>query len=76
MIYPNPAKNQVVAKISNINYQGLQILVYDIQGRLQKTKKLEIDNSMINISDLNPGVYFLKIVDNVKILKMDRLIIE
>lgn len=75
-IYPNPAKNHVNITFSNSNYQDLHISIYDIQGKLQKTRSLESNNSMISISDLNSGIYILKIADNENVLKMDRLIIE
>ncbi|HOG19379.1 MAG TPA: T9SS type A sorting domain-containing protein [Salinivirgaceae bacterium] len=75
-IFPNPTKNQITVDISDGNYQDLQIFIYDIQGKLQKTECLEPDNSTINISSLDSGVYILKISDNDKVLKMDRLIIE
>jgi len=75
-IYPNPAKNQINITISNSNYQDLNVFIYDIQGKLQKISILETNNSMISISDLNSGIYILKIADDKKILKMDRLIIE
>ncbi|MFO7865136.1 MAG: T9SS type A sorting domain-containing protein, partial [Salinivirgaceae bacterium] len=76
MIYPNPAKSQINIQISNNDYQDLQIFIYNIQGKLQKTRNLELNNSMIDISDLNLGIYILKIADYEKILKIDRLIIE
>jgi hypothetical protein len=76
MIFPNPAINQINITISNSNYQALQIFIYDIQGKLQKTISLKSSNSMINISDLNSGIYILKIADSEKVLKMDRLIIK
>jgi hypothetical protein len=75
-IYPNPDKNFFNVTFSNCIYQDSYISIYDIQGKLQKTKSLESKNSLINISDLNSGIYIIKIADSDKILKMDRLIIE
>ncbi|HQA76544.1 MAG TPA: T9SS type A sorting domain-containing protein [Salinivirgaceae bacterium] len=76
MIFPNPAKNQITVNISDGNYQDLQIFIYDIQGKLQKTECLEPNNSTINISSLDSGIYILKISDNEKVLKIDRLVVE
>lgn len=60
-IYPNPANNVVTvsknntAEISSIN-------ITDINGRIVK----EVVNGLttINVSDLNTGVYFLKVISN------------
>lgn len=75
-IFPNPAKNQITVNISDGNCRDLQIFIYDIQGKLQKTECLESNYSTINISNLDLGVYILKITDNERVLKMDRLIVE
>ena len=76
MVYPNPARNHINISISDSDCQKLQIFIYDIQGRLQKTRILESTNSMISISDLKSGIYILKIYDDENVIKMDRLIIE
>jgi hypothetical protein len=76
MIYPNPAKSHINISLINSNYQDLHVFIFDIQGKLQKTKSLKPNNSMMNISDLNSGIYILKIADDEKVLKIDRLIIE
>lgn len=76
IIYPNPARNHINVTISNSNYHGLDIFIYDSLGKLQKTTRLPSYNSTISVSDLNSGIYILKISDNNKVLKIDRLIIE
>jgi hypothetical protein len=64
-LYPNPAYDKVTLKIgaSKENRKGL---VFDMNGRLQKTFELDagqIDKS-ISIEDLLPGIYILVIPDN------------
>ena len=58
-VYPNPANNVInINKTKNVAMASAQIT--DINGRVVKTVNSEV--SQINISDLNAGVYMLKIV--------------
>ena len=61
-IFPNPAKDQLT--ISNVEaYSNIQIL--DITGKLVKQYATEQFNSItINVSDLQNGVYFVKLQSN------------
>lgn len=58
-IYPNPAENFINIKtqktISNV-------LIFDVTGKLV-SKKNTVNNNSLNISNLNAGIYFLKIYD-------------
>lgn len=58
VVAPNPTS-------SNVNITGSSaiksIQVYDIQGRLLETKLVEEVSTIINLSDKNKGIYFLKI---------------
>ncbi|HEY6915861.1 MAG TPA: sugar-binding domain-containing protein [Paludibacter sp.] len=55
-IYPNPAKN--ILRISRRNPQTELIGVYNVTGN--KVMKLNKMDSQVNISSLQPGVYFIK----------------
>ncbi|HMI07541.1 MAG TPA: T9SS type A sorting domain-containing protein [Flavobacterium sp.] len=62
-VYPNPASSvlNVDAKTSAINEMQLT----DLNGRIVKSIKANgVNNAQINISDLNAGVYFLKVTSN------------
>lgn len=57
-VYPNPAND--VINISNVNkLEVTDVVITDINGRIMKQVNSNIES--INISDLNSGVYFLKI---------------
>ncbi len=58
-IYPNPAKDIINIKLNN--YQNTSATLYDISGRLMFEKKLNSDISSIDVSNLNNGMYLLKI---------------
>jgi hypothetical protein len=57
-IYPNPANDRLY-----IETQTLTIEIYDVYGRRQNLKNSETQKlrNSIDISELNSGVYFVKI---------------
>lgn len=55
-IYPNPAKENVFLH----NAEG-KFIIYNLQGNIVKRGFLEAEGSNIDISQLKPGIHFLKI---------------
>lgn len=57
-MYPNP-----VVDILNIDSKNKmsEINIYDISGRLQKQEKVNSENAKINMAELAPGSYIVKI---------------
>lgn len=60
-ISPNPSSGQIKVSISNTNNQNTTASIHDIFGRLVKSYTIQTENSELNLSDLNDGVYFVKI---------------
>ena len=58
-IYPNPAKDFI--KLSAISCQHSVIKIYNYLGMLMDEIGFDSDEMEINISDYNPGVYFINI---------------
>lgn len=72
-IYPNPANNQLTVSCS---YEGdLQISIRSIQGIEVLKSSLTSTHTNLDISELNPGIYFVK-VGNGKSFKVERLIVQ
>lgn len=68
-IYPNPFIESINIT-SNKNY--FDVSVYDMSGKLIILKKDVSNNSSINLSELVPSVYFIKIDNSIyKIIKTD-----
>ncbi len=58
-IYPNPARDFV--KLSANSYQLSAIRIYNYLGILIEETEMNSDEVEINVSDYNPGIYFLNI---------------
>ncbi|GAB4158756.1 MAG: hypothetical protein Tsb0033_12300 [Winogradskyella sp.] len=60
-IYPNPTNTGRVT-ISSSNNDAMNVQVFDVLGKQVKNETLT--NNTLNVSDLNTGVYILKITQN------------
>jgi len=58
---PNPAKNQIYIKTSEIIHTAI---IYDIKGRIVKTSSYIKPGEPIEIDHLIKGLYLLKIIDS------------
>ena len=72
-IYPNPAQNQII--ISGLP-SGLNFFIYDIHG--QEMKSMEINNTehTMDITNLDNGIYLIKVCDNKKIVIQNKILIK
>jgi len=64
-IYYNPITESLTIKNTNIqDFKNIEI--FDISGYSIRIQKFNIDNNSISVSELNSGVYFIKIDDKAK----------
>lgn len=61
MIYPNPAED--VIKLSAVSNQPSAVKIYNISGMMIEEIEFDSDEIEINVSEYNPGTYFLEIND-------------
>lgn len=73
-IYPNPATDFIKLKIENYEIENLRYQLYDINGRLLQSNKVEGKETPISLETLLPASYFLKITDNNKEIKTFKII--
>ena len=57
-MFPNPVQGNTV--FFSTDKQGT-VQIYNILGKLIKTKTISIDNNKIDISSLSKGIYLVKI---------------
>ncbi len=76
-IYPNPATNQTMVKVSGLSGTQSQITIYDNAGHLMQNKVLsqEINQAQFDISQFKSGIYIVKISGSDSI-QMKRLVIR
>lgn len=65
-VYPNPAKQILIIKTQTAS----NFYLYDINGRLLLSAKLQAGENKINIHDLTAGVYYIQIMNNKNIEKV------
>ena len=73
ILYPNPAIDKLNLEWNNLN--DISVSIYDSKGQKLKTAFMSNQNKIIDISEFENGLYFLKIVDGHKI-GMKKIIIE
>ena len=66
-IYPNPVSDKLYIEAES---EIEEVVVYDIFGRQQKLSAISGQQSVVDVKDLNSGVYFVKVVsENGEIVK-------
>lgn len=71
-VYPNPESQYFM--ITSPQFKIDELEVYNALGQLVKTQKLTQTNNNINIEELAPGSYYLRIYNEGKFLKSEKII--
>ena len=61
-VYPNPAKDKLIVTISNSG--NSTIVITDVLGKMVSKIKTAEMQTQINVSDLQDGIYFIKLTQN------------
>ena len=59
--YPNPVRNSLQLKINNVQLQKQDLQIFDINGKLVKQIAINNEAITIDVSDLETGVYYLRL---------------
>jgi hypothetical protein len=73
-VYPNPTKDYLTLKIENVVLTTLIFSLYDSNGKLLESKKIEDEETNLVLGNLIPGDYFLKVTDDNKEVKSFKII--
>ncbi len=68
-VYPNPAVNYVTLKIDNYEFSGLSFQLYNINGKLLENKKIDSNETKIDMDKLSPETYLLKVTKGITEIK-------
>lgn len=74
-VYPNPATDNVVISINAETFNHAVITILDTKGNVVMNTRMEDAQTTLNISNLDAGVYFVKI-DADRFNKITKLIIK
>ena len=66
-IYPNPVNDRLYIETQT---QTLAIEIYDVYGRQQELSAISGQQSVVDVTNLNSGIYFVKVVtENVETVR-------
>jgi hypothetical protein len=72
--FPNPATYYVNLKVENYKTENLAYQLYDVSGKLLENKKVDANETSIDMHDLVISTYFLKVTQNNKEIKVFKII--
>jgi hypothetical protein len=73
-VYPNPANGFVMLKVKNYDSDNLSYKLFDMNGTLFQRDKVKGNETLIQLGNIMPGTYFLKIDDKNKEIKTFKII--
>jgi hypothetical protein len=74
IVYPNPTTSMVNLKIEDYALDNLIYTLFDMQGRQIESKKINQDETQIQMESLASAIYFINVLENNKILKTFKII--
>jgi hypothetical protein len=73
-VYPNPTTDFVLLKLENCKSANFTFQLYNIQGKIILNKKVESNETTISMADLADAIYFIKVLNNDKEVKIFKII--
>lgn len=73
-VYPNPTTDNVVLTVENANTQNMTYMIYDLLGKVIENKKLNGSQTSISMVTLANDIYFIKVMNQDKELKIFKII--
>ena len=73
-VYPNPASNYLMLKVINIRSGKLIYQLFDADGKVLENKEIVDAETTIQMDELSPAIYFLKVSDNDKEVKTFKIV--
>lgn len=61
-VFPNPATDFLILRVDNYDFENLDFLLFDANGRLLREGTVTGSETTIPVANLAPAVYFLKVL--------------
>lgn len=72
--FPNPTNDFVNLKIEKGDIHDIEIVLFDLQGKVLSNQKIESTNTEVPFSGYNSGKYFLKVIQKGKEIQTFKII--
>lgn len=72
--YPNPTIDNLTLEVKHFDLSILSFQLFDMQGKLLQTQKITGNQTSIDMSDLVPATYFVKVSQGMKEVKTFKII--
>ena len=74
-LYPNPTTDYLVLSLVSVEIkENIRYELYDINGKIVRQSDIHSENTIIQIADMSPAVYVLKITETDKEIKSFKII--
>jgi hypothetical protein len=73
-VFPNPTSDFITLEVKDYDFQILNYQLYDITGKEFLNAETDKETTKIEIGNLPPAIYFLKIIDSKKEIKTFKII--
>lgn len=74
---PNPVLDYLKVEFNFPKFDEEQfVIVYDIEGKLIKKIKINSTATQIDLSDIDSGLYIIKVTDKDKVIKYEKIIVQ
>jgi hypothetical protein len=74
MAYPNPTTDYLELKVDSEKLKDLSFQLYDMNGKLLQSEKITGNQTRIGMGNLVPAIYFVKVIQNNKEVKVFKII--
>ncbi|HOF20629.1 MAG TPA: T9SS type A sorting domain-containing protein [Bacteroidales bacterium] len=72
--YPNPTTDYLTLEVKDFDLSALYFYLYDMNGKLLQNEKIKSIQTNIDMSNLEPGSYFIKVIRKNKEFKTFKVI--
>lgn len=63
-VYPNPVKDVLTFDLKNQSGNVDSFEIFDVRGAKVLERKVKSETTTLNVSALNSGIYFVKLIDS------------
>ncbi|HOS70998.1 MAG TPA: T9SS type A sorting domain-containing protein [Bacteroidales bacterium] len=74
LAYPNPVRDHLTLDVNDSDIANLHFHLYDANGRLLQSRKIQGQQTTIAVGNLIPATYFIKVTSGKKELKTFKII--